>query len=153
RGAWALAYLDLAAGRHREAAVRLRTATWNGHGQGHLVIQVMATPQFVEAAARIVELDEAHAALEVFERWVSSTRSPDRLALAASGESVRPRQRATTADLTPQQLQIARLVAAGATNREIAGRLCLSHRTVEHHLSKIFTKLEIRSRVELAKLL
>ena len=234
RGAWALAYLDLAAGRHREAAARLRTATWNGHGQGHLVIQVMATPQFVEAAARIGETAEATEALGVFERWVSSTRSPDRLALAArcrallalpseaselygealdlhqqgacaferartqllyggalrrarhrrnsrehlhgaletferlgarswaeqaraelraSGESVRPRQRATTADLTPQQLQIARLVAAGATNREIAGKLYLSHRTVEHHLSKIFAKLEIRSRVELAKLL
>jgi DNA-binding NarL/FixJ family response regulator len=42
-------------------------------------------------------------------------------------------------------------VAEGATNREAAARLFLSQRTVEHHLRNIFTKLGIRSRVELTK--
>jgi DNA-binding NarL/FixJ family response regulator len=54
--------------------------------------------------------------------------------------------------LTAQQLQIARLVVDGATNREVAARLYLSTRTVDHHMRNIFTRLGIRSRVELAKL-
>ncbi|MFC7762335.1 helix-turn-helix transcriptional regulator [Catellatospora bangladeshensis] len=53
----------------------------------------------------------------------------------------------------PQQRQIARHAAQGATNREIAEQLFLSPRTVEHHLGNIFAKLGIRSRVELTKLL
>lgn len=52
--------------------------------------------------------------------------------------------------LTAQQREISRLVADGATNREIAARLYLSTRTVEHHLRNIFIKLGVRSRVELA---
>lgn len=55
-------------------------------------------------------------------------------------------------ELTPQQEQIAGLVAEGATNREIAERLYISHRTVDHHLRNIFAKLGIRSRVQLVKL-
>ncbi len=54
-------------------------------------------------------------------------------------------------ELSPQQEQIARLVAEGATNREIAAALYISHRTVDHHLRNIFARLDIRSRVELAK--
>ena len=46
--------------------------------------------------------------------------------------------------------QIAQLAVSGATNQEIAGRLFLSVRTVEYHLGRIFTRLGIRSRVELA---
>jgi DNA-binding NarL/FixJ family response regulator len=55
--------------------------------------------------------------------------------------------------LTPQQDRIARLVAEGATNREVAARLFLSQRTVEHHLRNIFTRLGVRSRVELVRVL
>ncbi|MGK5555760.1 helix-turn-helix domain-containing protein, partial [Actinomadura kijaniata] len=51
-----------------------------------------------------------------------------------------------------QQRQIAALVAAGATNREIAARLMISTRTVDGHLRNIFTRLGLRSRVELARL-
>jgi DNA-binding CsgD family transcriptional regulator len=72
--------------------------------------------------------------------------------LRAAGESVRSTAPLLMGDLTPQQLTISRLVAEGATNREIATQLILSHRTVDHHLRNIFAKLSVRSRVELAAL-
>ncbi|MFJ3666928.1 LuxR C-terminal-related transcriptional regulator [Streptomyces sp. NPDC090106] len=53
--------------------------------------------------------------------------------------------------LTPQQLRIARAVAEGATNREVARRLSISTRTVEYHLRNIFTQLGVRSRLALAR--
>ncbi|MGY0487093.1 LuxR C-terminal-related transcriptional regulator [Streptomyces sp. WG-D5] len=56
------------------------------------------------------------------------------------------------AELTPQQLRIARCVASGDTNREVARRLSVSPRTVDHHLRNVFAQLGIRSRVELARL-
>ena len=55
--------------------------------------------------------------------------------------------------LSPQELQIAQLAAAGLTNREIGYKLFLSHRTVSSHLHRIFPKLGIRSRAELAGVL
>ncbi|MFJ9125021.1 LuxR C-terminal-related transcriptional regulator [Streptomyces sp. NPDC102340] len=56
------------------------------------------------------------------------------------------------AELTPQQLRIARRVAKGDTNREVARRLSVSPRTVDHHLRNVFDRLGVRSRVELARL-
>jgi DNA-binding CsgD family transcriptional regulator len=55
--------------------------------------------------------------------------------------------------LTPQEAQIARLTASGLTNRDIAGRLYLSPRTIGYHLYKIYPKLGVSSRTELARLL
>jgi DNA-binding CsgD family transcriptional regulator len=70
--------------------------------------------------------------------------------LAATGEKVRKRVADTRADLTAQERQVAELAAAGLSNSEVAARLFLSRRTVQYHLSKVFTKLGIRSRNELA---
>ncbi|ROO88987.1 regulatory LuxR family protein [Actinocorallia herbida] len=79
------------------------------------------------------------------EAWAGRARAE----LRAAGETAAGGEPA--AELTAQQEQIARLAAEGATNREIAARLVLSPRTVEHHLRNVFTRLGVRSRVELAK--
>ncbi|MEV4470639.1 LuxR C-terminal-related transcriptional regulator [Nonomuraea salmonea] len=230
-GTWALACLDLAAGRPADAAGRLRAERRTSR---HVVIRVMATPHLIEACARTGDHEGAEAALKVLEGWVGSTRSPDlralvarcrallaapreadelfrealdlhgqgghefeaartrllygsalrrdrrpgaarthlhaaletferygarlwteqaRTELRASGEPVGPAPAAATSQLTPQQLRIARMVAEGATNKEVAEQLFLSRRTVEHHLRNIFSRLGVRSRVELVRLM
>jgi DNA-binding CsgD family transcriptional regulator len=73
--------------------------------------------------------------------------------LQATGEKVRKRTEETRDDLTAQERQIAQLAREGLSNPEIGARLFLSPRTVEYHLSKVFTKLGIRSRGQLANAL
>ncbi|MFC5927098.1 helix-turn-helix transcriptional regulator [Micromonospora vulcania] len=232
---WALAVLDLVDGRHAEAAARLASLARLGTGRGQVLVQVMATPYLVEAAAAdLPHRPVATAALAVFDRWASSTASPLRRALSArchallasrgsgeaerefetalrlhpteagtferartellfgqelrrsrrprdarghlhqaretfillgascwaeqataelraAGESVGPPDLPAARLLTGQQLRIAQLVAEGATNREIAARMFLSTRTVDHHLRNVFHRLGIRSRTELAR--
>ncbi len=53
-------------------------------------------------------------------------------------------------ELTPTELRVAELAAAGSQNKEIAGALFISVKSVEAHLSRVYAKLGIRSRVELA---
>ncbi|PWR13791.1 helix-turn-helix transcriptional regulator, partial [Micromonospora acroterricola] len=231
---WALAVLDLVDGRHAEAADRLASLARLGTGRGQVLVQVMATPYLVEAAAHLAHRPAATAALAVFDRWASSTASPLRRALSArchalvaprgsaeaerefrtalrlhsteagtferartellfgeelrrsrrprdarahlhqaretftllganrwaeqataelraAGESVGPPDLPAARLLTGQQLRIAELVAEGATNREIAARMFLSTRTVDHHLRNVFHRLGIRSRTELVR--
>jgi DNA-binding CsgD family transcriptional regulator len=73
--------------------------------------------------------------------------------LRAAGETSGHRATGTTDQLTPQELQITRLAAAGLSNREIGQRLYLSHRTIESHLYRVYPKLGITSRVQLSRAL
>ena len=73
--------------------------------------------------------------------------------LLATGAKVRKRVDETRDELTPQEEHIARLARDGMTNPQIGAELYLSPRTVEWHLNKVFTKLGIRSRRELANAL
>jgi DNA-binding CsgD family transcriptional regulator len=97
-----------------------------------------------------------HAALEIFDRlgakpWATRARSE----LEQTGGPTGPRVQPTPEmqhELTPSELKIALLVAQGMTNREVAASLFLSPKTVEHHLSHIYRKLDVRSRTQLARL-
>jgi DNA-binding CsgD family transcriptional regulator len=114
----------------------------------------LAYGEFLRRTRRIVEA-RAHlrAALDGFEElgatlWAEKVR----VELRASGQTARKRDPSTRADLTVQELQIARFVAEGLTNREVAAQLFLSPRTIDFHLRNVFRKLGISSRTALARL-
>jgi DNA-binding CsgD family transcriptional regulator len=95
---------------------------------------------------------QLRAALDAFEGlgaapWAERARGE----LRATGETARKRDVSTVDDLTPQELRIAALVAAGASNRDVAAQVFVSPKTVEYHLRKVFLKLGVASRVELAR--
>jgi DNA-binding CsgD family transcriptional regulator/tetratricopeptide (TPR) repeat protein len=101
-------------------------------------------------------------ALDVFERlgatpWAERTRVELRATGGAAAEAGTAEKAAVAAagleELTAHELQIARLVAYGMTNREVAAKLFLSPKTIEYHLSQIYRKLDLRSRTQLASLM
>jgi DNA-binding CsgD family transcriptional regulator len=69
--------------------------------------------------------------------------------LLATGETVRQREVEVRPPLTAQEAQIARLAADGKSNSEIGAELFISTRTVEWHLRKVYTKLDVNSRNKL----
>ncbi|OLF05390.1 hypothetical protein BLA60_36525 [Actinophytocola xinjiangensis] len=227
---WAGACLDLAEDRPADALGRLATLGAGVSG-AQRAIQVLATPQWVEAAVLAEQPERAGELLGRFDEWVRSGGSAAWLAMSSRchalladdlgeaeehyrtaialhhragaamelartqlfyGNRLRRHRRTrdarvlfrdalrgfraagadhwatrakaglracgetvgtggvTLAGLTPQQAAISRLVAVGETNKEIARRLVISPRTVDHHLRNIFTTLGVRSRVELA---
>jgi DNA-binding CsgD family transcriptional regulator len=73
--------------------------------------------------------------------------------LLATGETARKRTDDARGQLTAQEAQIAELAREGHSNPEIGAQLFISPRTVEYHLHKVFTKLEISSRNELQRVL
>ncbi len=120
----------------------------------------LACEDAASALARVDRGEEAVAllgeAIEVFERV------PARSATARAEATLRAlgvqrgrrgsRRRPATGwdSLTPTELEVVRLAAEGLTNSEIGERLFISRRTVETHLSHVFTKLAVKSRVQLA---
>jgi DNA-binding CsgD family transcriptional regulator len=95
--------------------------------------------------------EQLHAALVVFDdlgasAWSARARSE----LAATGERLRPAAVARES-LTPREMQVALAVAEGASNNEVAAMLYLTPKTVEYHLTRVYRKLGLRSRAELAR--
>jgi DNA-binding CsgD family transcriptional regulator len=107
------------------------------------------------AGRRVEARAQLHAALALFERmgckpWIERTEKE----LRVSGATLRARGPGEPIDeLTPQELQVATLAAAGLSNKEAAARLFLSVKTIEAHLHRTYTKLGVRSRTELGPLL
>lgn len=230
---WALATLDLGAGRPSDAFDRLQALSAAGPGEGNQMVMLMATADFIEAAVRTQRHAAAASGPSQLQVWATDTGAPWAAALAArcrgllanedeqdqhfaealrlhaqggrpldtartqllygerlrrrrrradarkhlrwaheafqrlgatawaeqasaelqaTGETARKRDVSTVDQLTPQELQIARFVSAGETNRAIATLMFLSPRTVDYHVSKIFTKLGLSSRAELIRM-
>jgi DNA-binding CsgD family transcriptional regulator len=145
---------DVADGLYRESLEYLgRTKVVLERARGHLIYGEWLRRQNRRVDART----ELRAAEKMF-----STMGADGFAdrarreLLATGESARKRSVKTVVtgvDLTPQELQVARLARDGLSNPEIGSQLFISPRTVQYHLRKVFAKLGIRSRTELAHVL
>lgn len=94
--------------------------------------------------------DQLRAAHEMFSRFgAEAFAERGRRELLATGETARRRREDTRDALTPQEVQIARMASDRQTNPEIGAMLFISPRTVEYHLRKVFTKLDVSSRKEL----
>jgi polyisoprenoid-binding protein YceI/DNA-binding CsgD family transcriptional regulator len=98
--------------------------------------------------------DQLRAAHERFESMGAETLAERaRVELLATGEHARRRTAETRDQLSPQEAQVARLASEGARNREIAAQLFISPSTVAYHLRKVFRKLDVRTRTQLARAL
>jgi DNA-binding CsgD family transcriptional regulator/tetratricopeptide (TPR) repeat protein len=98
--------------------------------------------------------DQLRLALATFETiGADGFAERTRAELLATGERVSKRKAVRSFELTPQEAQVAHLAADGATNAEIATRLFISPNTVDYHLRKVYPKLGVSSRVQLARAL
>jgi DNA-binding CsgD family transcriptional regulator len=103
---------------------------------------------------RVEARDHLRAALDTFERLgarPSAERARGELR-TGGGASAAATSAPLSELLTPHELQVAMIVARGATNKEVAAQLFVSPKTVEHRLGNIYKKLEVRSRTELARI-
>ena len=141
-------------GRHdaaRDAARRAFERDPVGHGP-------LVVPELAEAASRTGEValvrDVARTAHEMLDTMgIEAFAERARRELLATGESARKRTVETRDELTAQEALIARLARDGLSNPDIGTRLFISPRTAKYHLRKVFTKLEVSSRNELAGVL
>ena len=134
---------------HFERALELHTDT---HPFDRARTELLFGEHLRRRRQRSEAREHLRAALDGFERLRAAAWADRATAeLRATGETARKRDMDAVDELTPQELQIARLVGEGGSNKEIAAQLFLSPRTVEYHLRKVFMKLGIASRAELIR--
>jgi DNA-binding CsgD family transcriptional regulator len=149
RGRGMLASDDDAPG-HFEAALELHDLSPQPFERART--QLVYGERLRRAGQRLAARPHLSDALTTFDRlgarpWADRARGE----LNASGRTARKRDASAADQLTPQELQIAALVSEGLTNREIGAALFLSPKTIEYHLRSVFRKLDVRSRIELAR--
>jgi DNA-binding CsgD family transcriptional regulator len=133
---------------YREAIERLgRTQLRPELARAHLVYGEWLRRERRRADAR-TQLRTAHEQFTSIGMEAFAERA--RVELQATGERARKRTADMLDQLTSQEAQIAGLAADGHTNREIGAQLFISPSTVEYHLGKVFRKLHVKSRTELA---
>ncbi|MQY20644.1 ATP-binding protein [Nocardia macrotermitis] len=138
------------AGDRFAAALAATPATWPAErGRLHL-----AYGEWLRRQRHVIESrTQLRAARDTFDALgFTSWSARARRELRSAGETSPNRTPDARESLTPHELSIAHLAATGLTNREIGQQLYLSHRTVSTHLHRIFPKLGITSRTELAHL-
>jgi DNA-binding CsgD family transcriptional regulator len=141
------------AGRHYVAALRLHEQAGPDHRPFDRARTQLLYGQWLRRARRRADArTQLAAAHETFQRlhatpWAGRAGTE----LRATGQTLH-RHDEVAARLTPQELQVVRLVADGGSNREVAAQLFLSPRTVAYHLYKAYPKLGVGSRAELAHL-
>jgi DNA-binding CsgD family transcriptional regulator len=136
-----------AAGEAARAVRSLREASLAWHDLGLPYFEARARATLGRCYAALGDDDAA--ALEVDAARVAFERlgaAPDLAALPGRAASSADPGAAPTTPLTEREVEVVRLVAAGLTNRAIAGRLVLSEKTVARHLANIYAKLGIASR-------
>jgi len=142
---------DTAERLYRESIARLgRTRVRAQLARAHLLYGEWLRRERRRTDAR-EQLRTAHDMLEAMGIGAFAERA--RRELAATGETARKRTAEASDQLTAQETQIARLARDGLSNPEIGARLFISARTVQYHLSKVFTKLAISSRSQLDRVL
>jgi len=140
---------DAAESSYREAVERLEpTRLRFDLARTHLLYGEWLRREGRRVDAR-TELRMAHDLFADFGMEAFAERA--RVELEATGDHARKRTVDTLDQLTPQEAQISRLAALGNSNREIAAQLFISPSTVEYHLTKIFRKLDVRTRTQLAR--
>jgi DNA-binding CsgD family transcriptional regulator len=143
---------DGSSGDYFETALEIHAATLDRFETARTRL---AYGEWLRRAARRIDARLLlRAALDDFE-GLGATRWAERAAaeLAATGETVHRRDADPRSMLTPQELQVSLLLVEGRTTREAAAALFLSPKTIEYHLRKVYTKLGIGSRAELAEVL
>ncbi|HUE27082.1 MAG TPA: AAA family ATPase [Solirubrobacteraceae bacterium] len=142
---------DAAESLYREAIERLqRTRLRIDVARGHLLYGEWLRRERRRRDAR----EQLRAALEMFTSMgTEAFAGRAERELSATGEHVRRRSVETLDELTTQEAQIARLARDGLSNRDIGDRLFISQHTVAYHLRKVFSKLGITSRNQLARAL
>ena len=137
-------------GGHRDSARLLGIADAPGSAWGRFVSRC-STPSMRRHCGNYVTLSATTTFDEAVGRGGRPLSIEEAIAYLQRGRGERKRPASGWASLTPTERDVVRLVGEGLANKDVAARLFVSPRTVESHLTHVYTKLGLSSRVQLAQ--